>query len=575
MTEQGLQPVELLRNPIWGKSVRSRLRSKHILSWGVIAFTVTAFISVVTYLPAVERGATPENAAKLMIIPIIIIQGVVLMLLGTGAVASQLAIEREKGLLDYQRMTPMSPSAKIFGYLFGLPVREYFLFGLTLPFLGFAIVVGGIDPLKMAHFYLVFFSSIFLYHMTGMVAGMASSKPRQAAMMSQGLVVLLYLILPLLSSFGLTFFDYLTVRPTFFAMVAGELDSVNPGLRDAAAQQVAGLNNTGNVRFLTFELHSTIFTLMVQMFLLVFMYRVVQRKWKDEFSHPISKFNALAFYCGVLFLVVGSLWPVLGEDELSAQMMTRFGGGDNGMPPALFYFFVLLVLLIVCGLAMLLMISMITPNRHTQMRELRRAKKLGLSRVPFNTDGATSMPTVLAIAGLTMIVYKVLLDHAHRTEWYLQEMAGVWDQMAPVLYLACAALFTQGIRERFSGRAFIVSTFLLWMIPAFTMIILFAAFNAWTAGCYLGVACPPVGFWLSLASFLENSEQLSGFNVERVEQFTPDGVSEHGRAITAFGVGIYAVLAIVFQARLRQWQVARRRAELGDAKQIAEDPGLA
>ncbi len=561
MSEGENKFVELIRNPIWGKSVHSRLRSKHIMSWGVIAFTITAFISVVTYLPAVERGMKPEDAAKMMIIPIIIIQGVVMMLLGTGAVASQLSIEREKGLLDYQRMTPMSPSAKIIGYLFGLPVREYFLFALTLPFLGFAIAVGGISPMKMAHFYLVFFSSIWLYHMTGLVAGMASSKPRQAAMMTQGLVVLLYLILPILSRFGLTFFDYLTVRPTFFAMVAGELESASPGIRAAAEQQVTGLKQTGDIPFFNFELHSTIFTLMVQFFLLTFMYRVVQRKWKDEFSHPFSKLNALAFYSGVLFLVVGSLWPVLGERELSNQLMYQFGG-EQGMPPALFFFFVLLVLLLVCGTGCLLMISMITPNRFTQMRELRRAKKLGFSHVPFNTDGATSMPVALGITALTIVAYMILLRHADQTGWYLEKMSGLWNQIAPVLYLVCTALFIQAVRERYSGRAFIVSTFLLWMLPAFTMIILFAAFNAWAAGSYVGVVCPPVGFWLSLANFLESSEQLEN----SVPQFTPDGVSPHLPAITGFGVGVYAVLAIMFQVRLRQWQVSRRNAELGHSE---------
>ncbi len=557
---RNLDAATVIGNPIWGKSVRSRLRSKHVLSWGVIAFTTTAFISAVTYLPAVERGASPQDAAKMMVIPIIVIQGIVLMLLGTGAVASQLSVEREKGLLDYLRMTPMSPNAKILGYLFGLPVREYFLFALTLPFLGFAIVVGEISPLKMAHFYLVFFSSIWLYHMTGMVAGMASSKPRQAAMMSQGLVVLLYLVLPLLSRFGLTFFDYLTVRPTFFAMVAGELESASPGLRAAAQQQITGLNQTGDIPFFTFRLHSTVFTMMVQVFLLSFLYRVVQRKWHDEFSHPFSKLNALAFYTGMLVLIVGSLWPVLGERALSRQMMTQFGGAGDGMPPALFLFIVLLVLLMVFGMARLLMISLITPNRHTQMRELRRAKKLGLDRVPMNSDGASSLPVVLAMAGLTIGTYFVLMRHADGSGLFLARMSGLWDQLAPVVYLSLVALFIQGARERYSARAFVVSTFLLWMLPAFTMIIFFAAFGAWTVGCYVGVICPPVGLWLSLANFFENSGQLSN----SVSQFSPDDVGPHLEILTGLGVGVYAVLVVVFQVRLRRWQSARRRAELGD-----------
>ena len=76
--------------------------------------------------------------------PIFFVQGVILMFMGTGAVASGIANERDSGVLDYQRITPMGPMRKIVGYLFGLPVREYFLFALTLPFVAYGTVRGGI-----------------------------------------------------------------------------------------------------------------------------------------------------------------------------------------------------------------------------------------------------------------------------------------------------------------------------------------------------------------------------------------------------------------------------------------------
>ena len=65
------------------------------------------------------------------------------MFLGTGRVASITAEERESGLLDYQRMTPMNPFSKIIGYIFGIPAREYYMFFFTLPFLAHAVLVGN------------------------------------------------------------------------------------------------------------------------------------------------------------------------------------------------------------------------------------------------------------------------------------------------------------------------------------------------------------------------------------------------------------------------------------------------
>ena len=56
------------------------------------------------------------------------------MFLGTGRVASITAEERESGLLDYQRMTPMNPFSKIVGYIFGIPCKGILYVPLYHPF---------------------------------------------------------------------------------------------------------------------------------------------------------------------------------------------------------------------------------------------------------------------------------------------------------------------------------------------------------------------------------------------------------------------------------------------------------
>ncbi len=571
MTDGGGSHIDLSKrvlNPIWVRSARARLRLKHILSWGIIALTVTAFISVVSYLPAVERGITPANAAKLMILPLIVIQGIILMLLGTGAVAGQLSIEREKGLLDYVRMTPMTPLSKIMGYLFGLPVREYFLFALTLPFLAFAIVVSGVSPLKMLHFYAVFFSSVWLYHMTALVAGMASSKPRHAAMMAQGLVVLLYLVLPQLSRFGMTFFEFLTVRPTFFAMVGAELASANPQLDMAARQQFSGLDQSGSVPFFTLDIHATVFSLMVQLLLLGALLQVVRRKWRDGFSHALSKLDAIVLYAGVLFLLTGSLWPVLGDPQITDRLRMQFGGTE-GMAPDAFLFAVLLVFLLVCGAGMLLVIAVTTPNRFTQLRELRRTRKLALKRIPINADGATALSVVALGCALTAVVYTLVLGHALDSRLFLAQGPGLWATSAPVLYFCFAALFTQGIREQFSARAVGVSLFLFWMIPFFVAVVLTAAFDAFVAASYATVPCPPLGITLTLLHFFKQAAPLGNGS------FVSGEVVPHLPAITILAVGFYGVLALGAQLRLQRTKTLLRTQEsrlregrTNDAKQI-------
>ena len=70
--------------------------------------------------------------------------------MGTGSVAGGISREAADGMVDYQRLTPMTPLSKIMGYLFGLPVREYVLFATTLPFTIYCIVVGNISKRPIA-----------------------------------------------------------------------------------------------------------------------------------------------------------------------------------------------------------------------------------------------------------------------------------------------------------------------------------------------------------------------------------------------------------------------------------------
>ena len=74
------------------------------------------------------------TAARSALMPMLILQGVILFVFGTAQVAGGMTAERDEGVIDYQRLIPMSPLAKVVGYVFGLPVREYVMFLTTLPF---------------------------------------------------------------------------------------------------------------------------------------------------------------------------------------------------------------------------------------------------------------------------------------------------------------------------------------------------------------------------------------------------------------------------------------------------------
>lgn len=554
----GFDASMLLANPITIKGARARLRMKHIISWGVITLSVTAFVCLLAYLTGTERNIVDRaTAARAMMVPIIVIQGILLMLVGTGAVASTLAREREGRLLDYHRMTPMSPVSKILGFLFGLPAREYFLFALTLPFLGFAVVVGEFPLDRLVKFYSVFFTSVWMYHMTGMVAGMASSKPRFASMMTQGMVVMLYFVLPQLSMAGLTFFEFLTIRPVFFGMLADELSA------RGQAGMVADPSWYHDVPFFAGTVGAWTYTMLVQGFFLAAMFIVVHRKWRDDRLHPSSKVGAVAFYAGTMLLLLGNLWPILSNPEVFEDLVNRLPmmrSGYRGMrrpvediEPIRIVTPIIFTAMLIMGLVLLLLINVITPSRETTLKGIRRRRKLNLPRVPFNSDAASSRLATLSMLAVAMLLWVTVVWLARGSGidgGVIAALPGPAAWVPPLMLFASVFLFVQAVRERFDGRVFLISAFLLWMLPFFASTILFAAAELWVTGAYVMLPFPPAAAFFSVYHFFEQAVPAGDGAITLL----PEPIHSELPMLAWLGAGFYAALALVMQWELHRWR---------------------
>jgi len=113
-----MKSLMLWDNPMIVRGVRTRLRLPLLVSWGVVTIVASMFLYILVSGNAIKfDNVTPQEAARDAIPALLIMQGLILMVLGTGAVAGGMARERTYRLLDYQRLTPMTPSAKIVGLL--------------------------------------------------------------------------------------------------------------------------------------------------------------------------------------------------------------------------------------------------------------------------------------------------------------------------------------------------------------------------------------------------------------------------------------------------------------------------
>ncbi len=530
-------------NPLWRKGLRSRCRLKHMLSWGVIWITLATFVFLVVYTPMVEQqGASKADAAKAALPFVLVIQAVILMFFGTSAVASGISQERDEEFLDYVRMTPMSPTAKVIGYLFGLPAREYLLFALTLPLVAIIVLISGFSLLTLGHFYLVFFTSVLVYHLTALAVGMVSPKPRLASMTSMGLVMVLYFALPNLSRIGITFFEFLTIRPVFFGLLQQELPEA---LR--ARAEVNGIDTFRPVPFLEGTILPTLYTMMVQGFLIAVMFSIVHRKWRDQSKHLFSKAGALIVFCGVTIFTAASLWAVVAQDDAYNQLFSAFGRQLSSERIPQTFFFLLMTCFMIVSTAYLFLMCFITPSKSCTLAGHRQAQKLGHARIPLTSDAASSLPIALIMIAITLATGITIMSLAIRHGDYVASAPSTASMIAVVVLSVSIALFVQGAAESMGQRVFGVSVFLFWVIPFFAMVILFAAFEAFETGLYTAQPFPPISLGYSIAWMLETTAPpLSHLDGSRFLPPQDDMPLTPHNIVYAGTIG-YALAAIVMQ----------------------------
>lgn len=487
----------LWANPIFIRYLRARLRPAGLIAWGLIVFVVTAFAFTAVYLAFTKRGPgiggeqfSPEDlrmlAGRVSLIPLLFIQMLILSLKGTFSVAVGITRESSEGILDYQRLTPMSPLSKIVGYLFGLPIREYALFLITVPFTITSIIIGRVPWELAGKVYLIVFTSVVLYHMTAFVAGMVVKQKIVAGLLSQFLMVILYLVLPQLSDVGYVFFEYLTTMPVFFEQAALLVSEQTMPFSREVAEFAA--ERTPPVKFFDLDFSHVAFTLIIQLSLIFVFIVIVHRKWRQPENHVLGKHFALLVYAGLQVLLLGNMLPLIDSGQILFSNATEIGQRlrefsqneawvvSEGM--ALAGAFGLTSLLMSLGI-----VWIITPSRDSTIRGLRRAKKLGLSRVPSGADACTGFWHSLLLAAIGAGTWLYFSRALFSSDLFsdsvgLSGLAFIAFPCAFVLPVLCF----HSILESQGGRWLLVGMILGWLSPAFVALLMAIYSNDWAEG---------------------------------------------------------------------------------------------
>lgn len=563
-----LTSLNPLANPLVVRGLRTRLRPSVAAGAGLVTLTLAIFVYIMVYSTVIQRiplaaDASPQEKAQIVkesaraaIPALIILQGLILMVLGTGAAAGGIARERTDRLLDYHRLTPMPPHAKIIGLLFGLPIREYFMFALTVPFVMYAMVKGEVPVWPMLQFYMVFFCSVWLYHLTGMVSGMVVDRPWRAGFFVQALIIGLYVVLPQLSGFGLTFFQHLTARPAFYGIVQGHL------LPPIAVENIGDLQQTAGDRlrilqhaktsFFNFNLPPVIFSLFIQGSVLVLLLSIIARKWRRQANLAVSKPMAIAAFIGVQFLILGTLSPMLRNDDLFALLVkdpTAVGAGFMGSGRWVIWRLAF-VTLGVSGVAGTVLLYLLTPKRYQQINMLRRARQRGRSGVPWLSDAASPLPVAGIVIGVSLLCFFLLLraaEDAGRVPGGLNWTAA----MLLMVFLAMALLSVQLLCEQIGEKLFTFIVFVAWVIPFLAWAILFFPLHQQALATFIALPCPVTPIYLGCVLLVHDPALDLGNTI-----MLPDEVAAYATEMLVVAVVGYAVVTL---GLLMSWARHRRR----------------
>jgi len=471
------------RNPIFTRYRRSRLRLPAIITGALVYGGLSLFFYFVVLGISSARGAvTEEQAALAQFGVILMLQLLILNFTGTGAVASGMARESIEDMMTYQRLTPLSPVTKIIGYLSGLPVRQYYHFVATLPVTVLILSSGHVPIEVWIPVYVVLFTSTVMFYLLAMSVGLIMGK-RFSALISQGLVALLYFVIPQLSKFGFVIFDYLTLRPTI-------ITSLWPTILSSFNQRIDPQFLATSSLFFDWELPKTYYCVAMQLLLALVFFCLLYRRWKLETSHLLSKAQCIIITLLFHICILGGLWANTASGQilkmntssrninvLAAESMVN----QNVQIPS---GFILGIYGLIGFIFALLMQYLYTPAKYSYLAGIRQRKKDKKSTLSYQgllSDSSSAVPTSLIITTITTAAWLFYCRHLGQSAPLLGFMQGAsWQPIeTTIIAVAFVPLLAHALLlEKLGHKLTLFIAAFAWILPMASALL----FSAWKFG---------------------------------------------------------------------------------------------
>ncbi len=346
------------------------------------------------------------------------LQIIILIVMGSAQVGASVNGARASGILDFHRVTPMTPTELTFGFFFGAPIREYLLFAATLPFLLLCMAFGVPSPRAAIQLMILLITTGWCFQGIALLNGLISKSKTATGTVLSVVVMLIFL--------------YFT---TLGVVIFGRWASINLAEGDQ------------RLSFYGVSLPWMPVILLYQLPFLFFILLASRRKMQSARLHPLSKPQAIVAMVTFAALVLGGIWR---HDD---------------------YEYPEIAALYLLTIPAILLTMMVTPNQAEYYKGLWRAQKLGRNRLPWWDDLSINGPSLVLIAGIVLAAGTVAWSFpgVHAPTYYGRP----WGSFP--LALATAVLIVIYFGEalqyfllRFAGRGktyFGLFLFLTWALP--------------------------------------------------------------------------------------------------------------
>jgi hypothetical protein len=397
-----------LDNPILVKHVRSRLRPQPVFSSLVVLVLINLCLAYAGYeLDAYKTGTIAGW--------IVAIQVVILTVMGAGQVNASVNGARASGILDFHRVSPLTPTELTLGFFLGAPIREYVLFAATIPFTVLCMAFGVPSFRGFLQLMIIVVTSSWTIHGVMLLNGLMSRTKTPSGGIV-GIVVFVFF-----------FFSFIFTGAQF---------SVN------------AVENDHRLSFYGISLPWLPVVLLYQLPVLFFLLLAATRKMESQRLHPLTKPQAIVAMLTFATLILGGIWQQEGYEVYEVAALYSLA------VPAM------------------LLTLMITPSQAEYAKGLRRARKQGKTRLPWWDDLSVNWTSLVVLAAIVLAAGTIAGTAAvgPHDPWMGNRGMGPYPLAvaAAVLTVAYFGLALQYFQLRHRGRSimyFGLFLFIFWLLP--------------------------------------------------------------------------------------------------------------